>query len=249
VFDLGTFELAGDLVTVVGQGGIEEFVIGSGESAIREERVQFTCDAKLDQAKKSVSISKCGLASKVLTAEVAGTIGQYTGNCQLDLEGRYSASWEAITALLHQLAPATASTVIVAGTSTSEFNVTGPARQTGVQPSFRGVSSGASITWASAELYGVKMGAAQLAPVLKDGQVTLPKTVIPSASGKVNLGAIVDFQPQDPTLKMAGKTQVLENVAVTKELGAQLLSRINPIFIYVADIEGRVNLGMQDVLA
>jgi hypothetical protein len=110
------------------------------------------------------------------------------------------------------------------------------------------VSTGANISWASAVLYGVKMDGAQLAPALRDGQLTLPKTVIPAADGRVNLGAVVDFQPQEPTLKIAGKTQLLENVAVTKELGAQLLSRINPIFLHVANIEGRVNLGAQDVL-
>jgi hypothetical protein len=239
----------GDLLSLGGEGEIEQFVIGSGTTAIREEAVKFAYDAKLDQGKQSIAISKCRLDSKPLAAEVSGSVGQYAGNCELNLSGRYSASWEAFTALLHELAPSTAETVIVTGNSASEFKVTGPARQASVQPGFRGVSTGAKVTWASAELYGVKMGAAQLVPALKDGQLTLPKTVIPAADGKVNVGALVDFQTPDPTLKMAGKTQLLENVAVTKELGAQLLSRINPIFLYVANIEGRVNLGVQDVFA
>jgi hypothetical protein len=238
---------AGDQLTLTGQGGIEQLVIGTGASAIREPALQFAYDAKLDQTRKAVSISRCSMASQLLTAELSGSIGQYTGECQLDLSGRYSTSWEALTALLHQLAPATASTVIVSGTSASEFKVTGPARQAGTRPSFRGVATGARIGWTAAELYGVKMGAAQLAPALKDGQVTLPPTAIPAADGKVNLGAVLDFQPADPTLIMGGKTQLLEDVAVTKELGAQLLSRINPIFLHVANIEGRVNLGVQDV--
>ena len=240
---------AGDVLTLAGQGGIESFVIGTGASAIREERLQFAYAAQLDQARKSVLINQCNLASQPLTAELAGTVGGYPDNCQLDLHGRYTASWEALTALLHQLVPSTASTVIVTGTSTSAFKVTGPARQAGAQPGFRGVSTEANVTWTSAELYGVKMGAAQFAPALKDGQATLPRTVIPAADGKVHLGAVLDFQPPDPTLKLLGQMQLLENVAVTRELGAQLLSRINPIFLQVANIEGRVNLGVQDVLA
>ena len=239
----------GDQVTLVGLGRIDQLVIGKGTTAIREERLQFGYDAKLDQVKQSIAISKCNLTSKKLTAEIAGTIGHYMETCDLDLNGRYSASWEALTALLHELAPATTSTVVVAGASTSEFKIIGPARQSGAQPSFRGVSAGSAVTWTSADLFGVQLQAAQLKPTLKDGQLTLPMTVIPAAGGKVNLGAVIDFQPQEPTLKMAGKTQLLENVAVTKELATQLLSRINPIFLQVAKIEGRINLGVQDVLA
>jgi hypothetical protein len=240
---------AGDLLTLVGQGGIEQFVIGRGAAATREENVQFTYDAKLDQGKQSVVIKKCSLASKPLTAEVSGMIGQYAGDCQLDLHGRYSTSWEAITALLHQLVPSTASTVMLAGNSSSEFKITGPARQAGLRPSFRGVSAGTDVSWTSAELYGVKLGMARLAPAVKEGQMIVPTTAIPAGDGKVNLGAIIDFQAPDPTLKMPGQTTLLENVAVTKELGAQLLSRINPIFLYVANIQGRANLGVRDVLA
>ncbi len=214
--------------------------------ALADGDVKLTYDVKLDQDKQSITIDKCSLASKALTAEVAGTIAQYTGDCQLNLQGRYSASWEAVTALLHKLTPATADTVIIAGNSASEFKITGPACAK-TQPGFRDMSTGAGVTWTSAELYGVRMGAAQLAPALKDGRLTLPKATIPAGDGKVNLGAVIDFQPADPTLQMPGKTKLLENVPVTKELGAQLLSRINPIFLHVANIEGRVNLGLQDV--
>lgn len=63
------------------------------------------------------------------------------------------------SALLHQLAPSTADSVRVAGTSASDFKITGPLRQSGVQPSFRGVGASVAVTWSAAELYGVKLGA------------------------------------------------------------------------------------------
>ena len=212
--------------------------------ALADGDVKLTYDVKLDQDKQSLTIDKCSLASKALTAEIAGTVAQYSGDCQLNLQGRYSASWEAVTALLHKLTPATADTVIIAGNSASEFKITGPACAK-TQPGFRDMSTGAGVTWTSAELYGVRMGAAQLAPALKDGRLTLPKATIPAATAR--LTKCGDRLARGSTLQMPGKTKLLENVPVTKELGAQLLSRINPIFLHVANIEGRVNLGLQDV--
>jgi hypothetical protein len=244
-----TGRAAASVITLAGQGGIAGFVIGAGADATAAEDVQFAYDVQVDQAREAVTIGTGRLTSQPLTAEVTGTIGQYGGEMALDLRGRYSASWESITALLHQLAPATASTVIVTGTSASEFRVTGPAQQSAARPTFRGVRSGVEVGWGSADVYGVPMEAARLAPALADGRLTLPPTGIAASGGTVNLGAVLDFEPEDPTLRMPGKTQLLDNVAVTKALSAELLSRINPVFLHVASIEGRVNLGVQDVLA
>ncbi len=240
---------AGNAVTVAGRGRIENFVIGTGEKAIHEKQVQFVYDAQLDHANETLTISTCHLTSRPLTAEVTGTIGQYTSSLQLNLSGRYSASWEAITALLHQLAPATAGTVIITGSSASEFTLTGPARRSEVQPVFRGLASAVNVGWARAEVYGVTVGAAEAMLTLRNGQLKLARTVVPAAAGEVTLNGVVDFAPPDPTLNMAGRTQLLKNVAVTRELSAQLLSRINPIFLHVVNIEGRVNLRVQDVQA
>lgn len=242
-----TGTVAGDVLSFVGEGAVEQCVIGTGAGAIREPRVQFACDVKLEQDRQLLSLRKCQLASKLLTVDVAGKAADYTDQCQLNLRGSYSASWEALSALLHQLAPSTADSVRVAGTSASDFKITGPLRQSGVQPSFRGVGASVAVTWSAAELYGVKLGAANLAPVLKNGQATLRKTAIPVADGQANVAAVVDLAPSEPTLKLA-KLQLLENVALTKELGAQLLGRINPVFMHVASIEGRVNLRVEDVL-
>lgn len=242
-----TGAVAGDVLTFVGEGTVEQCVIGTGAGAIQEPRVQFACDVKLEQDKQLLSLRKCNLASKLLTVDVSGKVAEYTDQCQLNLRGSYSASWEALTALLHQLAPSTADSVRVAGTSASDFKITGPLRQPGVQPGFHGVSASVAVTWSAAELYGVKLGAANLAPVLKDGQATLRKTAIPVADGQANVAAVIDLAPSEPTLKLA-KLQLLENVALTKELGAQLLGRINPVFLHVASIEGRVNLRVEDVL-
>lgn len=261
IFDLGTFDVAGRLsfrgtgnaagetVSLAGEGAIDRLVVGSGSSGIREERLSFLYDARVDQAAKTISIGKLNVGSKSLTTELSGTIEKYDGPCRLDLKGRYSASWEAITSILHQMSPATAPAVIVAGTSTSEFTITGAARQAGATPEFRGLSGGTDFGWSSATLYGVKTGPAKFSPALKDGQLTLPRTTIAAADGKVNLGAVLDFQAGDATLRMAGRTMLLDNVVITREMGTQLLGRINPVFQHISSIEGRIKLELRDIVA
>lgn len=238
---------ANGTVSLVGQGGIDQFEIGVGEQTVREDRLQFEYDAQLDQQKDKITVGKTRIASGPLSAELAGTIEQVSTTGVLALSGRYDASWEKVTALLHELAPATADTVVVKGRSTSEFRVTGPMKQPDVTPAYRGVESGLKIAWDSADLYGVAMGGAKLSPSLRDGQLTLPTATIPASKGKVRLGGAIDLTAADPILNLPGEMRILDKVAITRGLGASMLSRINPVFLHMSRVEGTVSLKTQDV--
>ena len=239
---------AGHTLTLTGQGGIDQLEVGVGEQAVHEERLQFEYDAQLNHRHEKIILNKSRITSKPFTADIAGTISKYKTTRALALSGSYDASWRELTTLLHELAPATADTIIVSGRSTSQFKISGSANQPELQPTFRQVSSKLAVGWQSAEIYGVQMGAAKLTPVLRDGRVTLPKTTIPTSQGKVNLGGVLDFQTAEPTFKLAGKTRILEDVIVTPELGKSLLSRINPIFLHMTRVEGTALLDVQNVV-
>jgi hypothetical protein len=238
---------AKEVVSLTARGGVDNLVIGTGEQTFREKRLDFDLDGKIEQRQERLALSRLKLTSAPLSAEISGRVDQYRTDRRLALKGRYDASWEQLTRLLHELAPATAKTVVVAGKSTSEFEIAGPLQQPGAKPPFRDLKTGLSIGWKSAELYGVAMGAGKLSPTLAKGKLTLPRTAIPAGDGKVNIGGVVDFAPQDPTLSVAGKLQVLESVPLTPRVADLLLSWINPIFAKLARIEGRVNLSAADV--
>ncbi|MEW6253031.1 MAG: hypothetical protein AB1716_20525, partial [Planctomycetota bacterium] len=149
--------------------------------------------------------------------------------------------------LLHEFVPATAKTVAIEGTSASSFEVTGPVSQPDAQPPFRGLKTGAPIKWSAGEVYGVKLGAAELKPALADGKLTLPPAKIPTGGGgAVNLTGTVDFAPADPLLSVPEPLQALDRVPLTPDV-AGLLSWVNPIFKGVVQIEGRVNLRTREV--
>ncbi|HUW84816.1 MAG TPA: hypothetical protein VMZ31_18695 [Phycisphaerae bacterium] len=243
-----TCTTTGAVMNLSGQADIDQFEVGVGDKAVRQQRVQFEYAAKVDQQNEKITLGQTRINSAPFSAEVAGTIEQYKTAGVLALSGRYDASWQELTAILHELVPATAKTVIVSGKSTSEFQITGPLRQPDAEPAFRGLAGGLEIGWTSAELYGVSLGAARLSPTLGNGQITLPQAKIPASQGNVILGGLLDLQPLAMTLKMPSRTNLLENVAITRELSTSLLSRINPIFLHLTRVEGKAGLQLKDIV-
>lgn len=230
-----------------GQGMIADLGIGAGDKIIREPQLPFELVGRFDQPQDRITVSRCHVKSAPFAAEVTGTLDQVRGPCVLALSGRYDASWKELTALLHELVPATAEHVSVVGTSSSEFQVAGPLRQPDVQPPFRALRTEVGVQWASAELCGVRLAAARLAPALSDGRLMLPLAEIPAEKGRVRVGGRVDFAPADPLLQLPGRTQLIESVAITTGLRDALLSRLNPIFMFMTRIEGTASLSVEDV--
>ncbi len=235
------------VIALTGRTAVDDLTFGAGRQAIREKRVDLAFDAQVDQPRERITIRNGKLTSNLLSARVGGTIDHYAGNAVLDLSGQYDAGWDDLSALLHQFAPATAETVVLQGRTTSEFFVRGPLSQPGSRPAFRGLKAETSLGWDAAELYGVPLGKAAFAPRLADGRLTLPRTTIPAAQGRMNLGATVDLRPAEPVLRVPGRLAVLEKVAVTRELADSVLSRINPIFLHLSRVEGIASLDVADV--
>lgn len=238
---------SGGIIGLTGQAQIDQFEIGAGDKVVREKNVQLVYDGKIDPDAKKLTITRCDVGSAPLTAGVTGTIDRFDGDCVLALSGRYDASWEPLVALLHEFVPATAELVIVSGKSASAFELRGPANAAGAQPAFRGLQTGFDVTWQAARVVGVDLGAAKLSPALKDGELTLPPARIAAADGAVNVAGAVDFRPADPTLRIPGSLALLDKVPITPILGSQLLSRINPIFLRMVQVEGRVSLTIADL--
>ena len=232
---------------LTGDVRIDGLAIGAGDKTIRENQLRLAVQAGINRQMETVTVDQFQMDSQILAMKITGKISDYTRTCLLDLGGNYRASWDAISTLIHELAPATADTLTIAGTSESRFTVTGTANQPQVHPAFKDTSADTEIGWASADICGVQMGKALLAPALKQGQLNLPVSAISAAGGQVRLGGEVDFRPDTPMLKLGRQLQILENVRITPELGRELLSRVNPVFGSMTSVEGTVSLMTEDI--
>jgi len=240
----GSCRTAGATVDVVGGGEVQGLQVGTGQQAFREERVRFTHDAQWDGPAKGVRVRQTTVESRPLTLELSGTVERYDGDRVLDLRGRYEADWDELTKLLVQVAPQTAETVAVRGRSSGELAASGPARQLNLQPVFQQAKGGGRLSWESAEVYGVKLEGASLAPKLEGGRLVLEPTTIAANGGSVRPGATVDWETGRPRLRLPARTMLLENVSITPVLDRYLLSRYNPVFADMAGVEGKVSLYM-----
>lgn len=243
----GKVASAGGALAINGRGGIDNLIVGEGEKAIREKRLDYEVDGKLEGGSR-LTISKARITSTPLTADLSGSIDQMNAARVLSLKGRYDASWEQLSAILHELAPSTAKTILVQGKSGGPVQIDGPLNQPNVRPAFRGLSGGTTVGWDSAMLYGVALGAAKIEPALKEGRITIPPTAVAVSEGRVNLRGDLDLTGADPVLRVPGQWNALENVAVTREMGTELLSHINPIFGFMSRLEGKINLHATDLV-
>ncbi|MFA5864921.1 MAG: hypothetical protein WC975_09565 [Phycisphaerae bacterium] len=225
-----------------GSGQINQMVVGTGEKAFQEAKIGFTTRAVIDPRKEMVTLDQFELASSPLTVQVKGNVQQYKGKGLLDFSGQYQASWDRLTELLHQYSPETKQTVSMAGRSESAFTLRGPM----ANPVMEEVMTKGGINWASGRVYGLTLGQTALSLLIQKARFDLPKEPIPASDGFIRMGGFVDFH-NPTTLHMPGSVNLLDNIRIDKETGQQLLSRINPIFSYLAELDGRATLQVSDL--
>lgn len=238
----------GQVVTLSGQAVVDGLQVGTGEQTVQQDRVQFAYDAQVDNQRNVVTVRRADLESNLLAARVNGTVEEFRSRQMLNLSGQYSADWDQVMPLLYEVSPGLREKVALAGSSRSDFRVSGPAHQPDARPVFRGVTTdGFAIGWASGKLAGLELGQAQLQPRLNDGRLDLPTTAIPASGGTLNIGGIVDLTPEVPWLRIPGELRALDNINLNSEIGRELLSYINPLFSEVAGIDGRASLVLTNI--
>ena len=77
----------------------------AGDKTIRENQPRLAVQAEIDRGKDTVTVDRFQMDSQILTVKMAGKISDFTRTCLLDLSGNYRMSWDAMSALLHELMP------------------------------------------------------------------------------------------------------------------------------------------------
>ena len=238
----------GQVVSLDGDATVDNFQVGSGETALRQQQVQLAYNTQIDNQNETIDLRQAKIVSAPLTATVAGTIREFRTRQVLDVRGDYQAKWEQVLAIVHEFAPATAKTVDLRGTSASRFTVAGPAWQESVRPAYRGVTAqGPDISWESGQVYGLELGRAVLSPHMADGRLELPVAEIPASGGTLSIGGTVDMTGETPQLRIPGKLQLMRDINLNSDIGRQLLSYVNPLFSNVAGLDGKVSMVLQDI--
>ena len=230
-----------------GHGDVTNLEIAAGESTISEPVLRLEHELAMDRGSDLLRVDHLGVTSTTLTAEVNGTVKELSSRRLLDLRGTYQADWDHLTPLLHELAPSSADVFALSGTTGSEFQLTGPLHEPVAVPGYRELEAGAAVGWSAGDVLGIELGKADVPLVLEAARVDVPVTQITASGGMLRLGGTVDLQGSEPVYRLLGRTMVLENVQVDREVGQRFLSRVNPIFADLAHLEGTLSLALEDV--
>lgn len=230
-----------------GTAGVPALSMNQPGAAIRENDVALSYDVALEHSANRLTLGRIVLKSKRFQAEVSGTIDRLDSDMTATLRGRYTLAWRDAMDLLHQCVPDTATMINVEGISNNYFQILGPLAKGKVEPAYRDAHASTRLDWTKADVAGIELGRGSLEPTFSGGILTLPKSTISAAGGRVNLAGSVNLTKSPLRLAMPGKTVLLQGVQLTPELCRDLLSRINPIFYEVALAQGRVDLAVNDV--
>ncbi len=238
----------GQTIALAGASSVDELHVGTGQAALHQKRVSLEYDARIDNASDTITIEQAKMTSSPLSAEVDGTVGDFRRRQVLDLKAGYSIDWDQLMPIVYELSPGLKKSVAMHGKTSDQFTVTGPAYEAGAQPVFVGLKTdGLAVGWQSGVVYGLQLAAAKLEPTLANGKFTLPKTRIGASGGTINLDGTADFTGETPMLRVPGRLQMLDGINLNTQIGKQLLSYVNPLFMDVAGMQGKVSLVVEEI--
>jgi len=233
--------------TFGGTASIEPFTVRLEDGSEFKDSVQLAYEGDWSPSDERISLRKADLTSGFLSTRVKGRVDGYTTLCTLAVDGDYELDWGRLMTVVHELVPSTAGTFDIQGRAAGPLTAKGPACQSGAQPPFYNVVASTRTTWDSAEVYGLAMGPAEVAPVLQNGVLQIPKTEVRTAEGWVRFGGTVDFTKQPAELVLTRELLAMEKVEITQALAEHFLGRINPVFSHAASVRGGLSLLVKDL--
>ena len=252
----GTLAAESSSLDMKGQGSIKGLVLNSRKTdwgdIILSHRMQF--DTKADLLKISqMQLSNPAMNMKLLTPN---TITDVSGEKVMDIRGEFNGSWPKLIELAQNLMPALKKDLALdlqgemaanTGRQDCEFTLTGPLDNPKLNPKFKSLKTQTALGWKSGKLLGLDLGGAKFVPDMKEGRLTFGKPRIPASGGMLNIDGAIDFTPDGMVYNLPGKHVIIDNVMINPEVGELILSRFNPLFAKTVQLDGKMNLALEDM--
>ena len=197
-----------------------------------------------------LEVKSFSLDSKLLKANLAGSIDKLGTDNLLDIKGDHILSLPEATALAKRLSPEGAKTLKMLGDKKYAIVIKGPASNPEVTTTaFPPVEGNTAAGWANgSEVYGLTMGDAELTPSLGNARITLPVAKVPANGGTLGLGGMVDLSKKDnPRLVIKDRLDVMDHVGLNAQVGHDILSMALPLLANMSELDGTVSLWVEGV--
>ncbi|MCY2927304.1 MAG: hypothetical protein NT031_18090 [Planctomycetota bacterium] len=217
---------------------------------IRQQQQLMTVahEFRIDKPGQRLHLKQLDVSSQPawFSINAAGEITQLKTRRLMDIKGKYTGDWDEICRVIRAFKPDVPipTKFLFSGTTEGLFTVTGPMEHPAILSNYRDMTADAGFGWTTARTMGLELGQAKFRPTMKDGVMTLPLTEVVASGGMARLAASVDVRGEQAVLSLPPNLQVLDQVHLTEQFTHEMLSRANPVFAGLGQIQGTLSLRM-----
>ncbi len=230
----------------------------------REPAIRLSGRQRYDAAEDRLQINRLSVAASELQLEVQGQIDRLTDQANADLKGTLEYDLAHVT---RKLQPSLGESIRMAGRQQGRFQIAGPLRMAGTTASSAPLATSSSRSqtttattaalvpadwrgnaragWQSMDLYGLRLGAADLQGTLRHSMLQLDPLNVPIGQGRIIGEPRLDLSAL-PVRLMLDKGSLLENVHISPELCETWLKYVAPILADATRAEGTFSMALDN---
>ncbi len=217
----------------------------------QEKRLTLSAGGKYDRAADILKLDSLDVTSAALHAKGSGQISQLTGEQNADLKGQLDYDWQTMSGLLQ---PYLGSQVRFTGRQSRQFALRGPLAAAGSTDKadayawLKPLVVEGGIGWTTADVHGLKFGAAAVDARLADGTVSFIKplevALRDGQSGQFIFVPQLRFSPA-PAQLLLGAGPLARQVRISQEMCGQWLKFVAPLVADASKSDGSFSLDLQ----
>lgn len=224
----------------------------------REPLLNLTGAGQCKVSSKTILLDRFKLKSPdKLQLSMQGSLFEPTGACVVDLDGQVTYD---LASLLEHWAPRVTQGARVSGHDTQPFSLHGPLFHARPAPATSGeyaltatstvglipaeLHGRCGLSWQSANLFGLRVGAGDVTARLESGTLRLGTVETPISGGQMRIQSAIHLNHHPPLLSLA-PGQVLTDVRITTEMCDQWLKYVAPVVAAATRAEGQFSLSLE----
>jgi hypothetical protein len=213
-----------------------------------EPKVSLAGDGTYDPTSDQLTLKQARLDAAAISLAAAGTIGQLSHTCQLNLSGKLACDMASVA---QKLRPILGDTLQLTGNQRRDFELRGPLfASRGNRPVKGQVENLSSLTgqggigWDQAQFLGLTAGAASIDARLEQGIIAVEPLDVPLSEGRLLAAPRIHLGEENLPLRM-GKGPIVEKVRISPELCRGWLKYVAPLLADATRAEGKFSLNLE----
>lgn len=196
-----------------------------------EAQIRLSGQGTYDAQKGLIQLDQARLGCGTLGFQTAGRIAVEQEQTALQLTGQLDYDMEKLSELLSAYL---GQEVRFAGRGSRPVTLEGPLALDALQ-------ARAGLSWTAGDVYGFRLGPAELAATLSGGMVQIQPMDLPLSEGQLRLASQVRLAPEPQELYVQ-PGRIAEQVRINPRMCANALQYIAPVLAGVATAEGRFSI-------